>query len=147
MDEAYSLSDHLFIIDNGQVIGNGNTEEVFSQPESIKAASVMGYRNIAEAVPSDDGSVLIPEWNLETISNGRTDIKAACISENDIRMDKSGYSARIIEKITSPDHDTLGIIIEGGTGKLWMKCPKNFAKDIGEIKVAINPEDIKLLSS
>lgn len=145
MNEAYSLSDMMFIIDKGKVIRSGSTENVFAAPENIRAASIMGYRNITKAY-EENGSIVIPGWNMKIPGSGK-DIAAVAISENDIHPGNHGYKARITERITSPDSEMFGLMLEGGSEKLWMRCQKNHETETEELTISIEPESIKLLSS
>lgn len=145
MDEAYSLSENIFIINKGKIIRSGSTESVFRNPGDAMAASIMGYRNIAKAY-KEDGSLVIPGWNMK-ISGSEKDIAAVAISENDIHLSTHGYKARITERIASPDSEMLGLVLEGGSEKLWMRVAKNQKTAAEELTISIEPEFIKLLSS
>ena len=56
MDEAYSLSSMIYIMDQGKVIRSGRTPDVFSDPLSMRGARITGYRNIARAEKKGRGS-------------------------------------------------------------------------------------------
>ena len=88
MDEAYSLSRRMLIMDRGNVIDEGRTESIFGHPSSERSARIMGFRNIAAAYPEDGGTISIPGWNLRVPGTGGT-VSAACLMEGDIMMELS----------------------------------------------------------
>lgn len=64
-EEAYALSDEIFIIDNGRVIENGATEDVFARPKTVYTARLTGCRNIYGAERLSENSVYVKE--LDTV--------------------------------------------------------------------------------
>ncbi|RCW76898.1 sulfate/molybdate ABC transporter ATP-binding protein [Saliterribacillus persicus] len=46
MEEAYRLSDHLIIMDEGKILQSGERDTVFYQPRVKRAAEIIGCKNI-----------------------------------------------------------------------------------------------------
>lgn len=146
MDEAYSLSRSLFIINEGQIIRQGSSNDVFADPVSRKAAEIMGYRNIADAVADSAGHIEIPAWNirLEDAGHGTT---AAAIREDGIMLADDGMNARIAGRMDLPGTVLLQVKPEGGTGTLWMSVPSGTITGREEIRIAFREGALKLLSA
>ena len=49
-DEIYQMCDHLILMDNGSVIAQGPTDELFDHPGTVAAARLTGCKNITETV-------------------------------------------------------------------------------------------------
>ncbi len=142
MDEAYSLSSSLLIMDHGAVIRQGRTEDVFSDPESVRAARITGYRNIEKAW-SDGKHLHVPSWGMTCEYSGKDAIGAAVMA-GDLHVSEEGYPARIVRKIDTPDAVFLEIIIEGGTSPLWMRLPSGTELP-DPLKVGLREDALKAL--
>ncbi|MEW6236655.1 MAG: ABC transporter ATP-binding protein [Candidatus Omnitrophota bacterium] len=55
LDEAFALADHLAILQEGRLLREGATQEVFLNPQSIAAAKLLGYRNFFPVHAKEDG--------------------------------------------------------------------------------------------
>ena len=142
MDEAYSLSRRMLIMDRGNVIDEGRTESIFGHPSSERSARIMGFRNIAAAYPEDGGTISIPGWNLRVPGTGGT-VSAACLMEGDIMMAEDGTAAAILEKLSLPECDMLRILIDGGSEPLWMRTGKCRHEAGDTIRIAIRADAIR----
>jgi len=63
-EEIYRFSDYLLVMDNGQIIAEGRTEEVFRRPHVKQAALLTGCSNILKAEVKDEHTVYIPECDV-----------------------------------------------------------------------------------
>ena len=63
-DEIYSLCNTLLIMDKGLVLRQGDTKEVFANPEIFEAAKLTGCKNISSIEKIDDHTVYANDWNL-----------------------------------------------------------------------------------
>lgn len=146
MDEAYSLSERMLVMDSGHVIDEGGTESIFRHPSSERSARIMGFRNIAPAHQEDDGMISIPGWNLRIQGNGRK-AKAVCLLEEDVMMaEGAGLPASVLESIAQPDCDLLRILIDGGSIPLWMRLPNGMPHRAGrDIRIAIRDDAIRTI--
>ncbi|MGC8543116.1 MAG: ATP-binding cassette domain-containing protein, partial [Vulcanisaeta sp.] len=59
-DEAYSLADRLFIMNNGNIVEEGDPEQVFSRPRNVFTARFLGFQNIIKGIAevTDNGSII-----------------------------------------------------------------------------------------
>lgn len=64
-DEAYRLCDAVAVLCGGSVVVCGPAEEVFAQPLSQTAASLMGCANIVPACRRGRRRVYVPSWHRE----------------------------------------------------------------------------------
>lgn len=145
MDEAYSLSRKLLIMDRGNIIDEGSTESIFSHPSSERSARIMGFRNITAAYQEEDGRLSIPGWNLQ-IRGISGNVSAVCLMEGDVIIaEQGGTTASIAEKLSLPECDMLRILITGGSEPLWMRTEKGH-HTVGEtIRIAIRADAIRLI--
>ncbi len=144
MDEAYSLSTSVYVMNNGQIIRNGETEDVFKNPRSRKAASIMGYRNIANA-RIEGNTLCIPSWNIKRKSK-ESDTNAVAIMEEDIYFSKDGYPARIIHKIDTPTGSNIQVLPIDGTDSLWMRSMDEKVKIGDEVRISFRENSLKELN-
>lgn len=64
-EEAYRLCSSIAVLCNGQIDVIGRRDDVFAQPRTRTAASLMGCRNIAAARKTGVRTVFVPAWNHE----------------------------------------------------------------------------------
>ena len=64
-DEIYKFCDKLTIMDAGKQIINGNTKDVFLNPQYEKAARLTGCKNISPIKKINDYRCLALNWNVE----------------------------------------------------------------------------------
>jgi len=63
-DEAYDMSERIAVMDEGRILTEKPTKELFADPGSIRAAMLTGCKNIARARRVDDHTVEVPEWGV-----------------------------------------------------------------------------------
>lgn len=61
-DEIYRFSDELFIMEEGKVLCQGKTKEVFLNPRLKTAARLTGCKNIAAIERKDTQTFEVPDW-------------------------------------------------------------------------------------
>lgn len=64
-DEIYRFAEEVIMLQEGKVIGQGETKEVFRQPKNRQAAILTGCKNIAKAKKIGEHSIFIEDWGLE----------------------------------------------------------------------------------
>ena len=64
-DEIYRFAEEVIMLQEGKVIGQGETKEVFRQPKNRQAAILTGCKNIAKAKKIGKHSIFIEDWGLE----------------------------------------------------------------------------------
>ncbi|MFB6470395.1 MAG: ABC transporter ATP-binding protein [Vulcanisaeta sp. AZ3] len=70
-DEAYSLADRIFVINNGNMIEEGDPEQVFERPRNVFTARFLGFQNIFRgfAERTNDGSIIRINGDIKIHSN------------------------------------------------------------------------------
>ncbi|MGO5095395.1 sulfate/molybdate ABC transporter ATP-binding protein [Agathobaculum sp. LCP25S3_E8] len=63
-DEAYHLCGQLCVMENGRIVRDGATKEVFADPRTEAAARLTGCKNITPARKIDEQTVEAPAWGL-----------------------------------------------------------------------------------
>ncbi|WP_461201859.1 sulfate/molybdate ABC transporter ATP-binding protein [Anoxybacillus sp. TBDG-1] len=63
LEEAYRLCDELILYDRGRVIQHGKKERVFREPENVRAAKIVGCKNIFPCTFNDRGERLVCSVN------------------------------------------------------------------------------------
>ena len=64
-DEAYLLSDEIVLVDNGSIIIQKETKELFKDPEYIKAAILTGCKNFSPIIRVDNKTIFCKDWGLK----------------------------------------------------------------------------------
>lgn len=64
-DEAYKLCNALMVLDNGKILGHGETKDVFADPQNVKIARLTGCKNISRIEKIDARRFTAVEWGLE----------------------------------------------------------------------------------
>ncbi len=105
-DEAYHLSDMTYIMDRGRIISEGAPADVFRSPGTVKAAQLVGFRNI---------------FSREEIPFENSFDSAIAIPDDAISFSSAGYDADILRTIEEPDQRLIIISLNGK--ELWMKTP------------------------
>lgn len=63
-DEVYRICDKLIILDNGQLVGEGEKQKIFADPQTLAAAALTGCKNIAPFEQISINKISIPSWGL-----------------------------------------------------------------------------------
>ena len=84
-DEAYRLCPDMMIMDEGRIVAQGRTCELFAKPDNFISARVTGCKNLSSAVDVGDGFVDATDWGLRLyIGDGiRQDLAAVGIRAHD----------------------------------------------------------------
>lgn len=68
-DEAYILSDEIVLVDNGSIIIQKDTKELFKNPEYVKAALLTGCKNFSPVVKMDEHTIFCSDWGIKIVLN------------------------------------------------------------------------------
>lgn len=63
-DEVYRFCSHLLIIDQGKVVADGNTKEIFKNPENREAARLTGCKNFSRLSRKDPHTAEASDWGI-----------------------------------------------------------------------------------
>jgi len=64
-DEIYRFSEELIIMDNGQVVEQGQTKELFHKPTKIASARLTGCKNYSEVKIIDAHHMKLVDWDVD----------------------------------------------------------------------------------
>ncbi len=62
-DEIYRMSEEMLILENGKLVCQGNTKELFEQPRYLVAARLTGCKNIVGVERKKEG-LFVKEWDM-----------------------------------------------------------------------------------
>ena len=124
-DEIYQLCDYLVLLNQGRMIGCGNTEELFKHPVSVAAARLTGCKNISRIKKLGENKILALDWGgIELVTNLKVNdtVSFAGIRAHDFIPGKSEINEIPVGNATvSRLPFEWYITLENG---LWWKVPK-----------------------
>ena len=63
-DEAFQFCDELIILDEGKIIAQGDTYEIFENPRKVQVARLTGCKNISKIEVVDDYHLKSLDWGI-----------------------------------------------------------------------------------
>lgn len=63
-EEVHRLCSHTLILDRGRIIADGPTRELFTEPGSVRAARLLGFRNISRMRKTGPDTLYAEDWDL-----------------------------------------------------------------------------------
>ncbi|MCR5733812.1 MAG: ATP-binding cassette domain-containing protein [Lachnospiraceae bacterium] len=150
-DELYQMCDRLVLMDNGKVIGQGKTEDVFKNPKTTKAARLTGCKNISRIERLDKHRVRALDWNnaeLVTDEEIEDTVTHIGIRAHDLIAGEHGENVIKCGQVSVSDLPfERYVTLENG---LWWKLPKELFSDQAKFTVpqciSIPPDKIIPLS-
>ncbi|MBE6129279.1 MAG: ATP-binding cassette domain-containing protein [Erysipelotrichaceae bacterium] len=150
-DEAYRMSDAAGVLEDGRLIVYKPTRELFADPETVSAASMIGCKNIVPVQKQSENELFVPEWGIrmtmtkplppETTHIG---IKAHHFGNNKDYVFPVNYCGGM--------EDTFEHIIrfrfdkqKQGSADIWWKLPYAQTPETLPDKIGFNEKDILLL--
>ncbi|QAR33775.1 ABC transporter ATP-binding protein [Geovibrio thiophilus] len=101
-----AYADRVVVVKDGLVMEEGHTEKIFSSPEHLYTAELVGRGHVRIQEPPEGGDVVLSASDLSVTYNGR----AKFGKKNDIKAVKSvSFEVR--------EGHSLGIVGESGSGK------------------------------
>ena len=94
-DEVYQMCDHLILMDNGRVIAQGDTDELFADPGTVAAARLTGCKNISRIEKLTEHRVRALDWKgTEFVTDGKVsdDITHIGIRAHDLMPGDGGVN-------------------------------------------------------
>lgn len=147
-DEAFQFCDELKIMENGKIIAEGPTYDIFENPKKVEAAKLTGCKNISKIKVIDNYHVKALDWDakFEVSEKISDNISHIGIRAHDFYPSKKeDYNvvetegAEILEKPFEWE-----ITLEDG---LWWKVDKQIHEHQFTMPnyIKVNPKDIILL--
>lgn len=103
-DEIYRMSEEVLIIDDGKLVTQGNTKQVFLNPGSVAAARLTGCKNIADARKTERAGLYVEAWgmNLSVRTLPDDDISAVGIRAHEFCIEKNAGNTHLCFEILDP---------------------------------------------
>ncbi len=162
-DDAYRLCSTLAVLDNGRILRQGETREVFKDPQRLAVARVTGCKNISRMEKLGDYTLRAVAWGLVLHSDRpvpayashvgirahalrpvRGDAAAAADNVNTVKIHPRGVCEDLFEwniLFTNAEAPAAG---ETPPGEIWWKCSKDFAGDRPE-RLFLPPDELLFL--
>ncbi len=147
-DEAFQFCDELIVLDQGKIIAQGDTYDIFENPKKVQVARLTGCKNISEIEIIDEHHVKSLDWGLELetskeISSNITHIGIRAHDFSPAKKDElNAFDTENSTKIEMPFE--WEITLANG---LWWKRDKQIHEHEFEIPnyLKIDPKNIILL--
>lgn len=129
-EELYTFCEELAVMDEGKIIVQGPTKEVFQNPVKLQAAKLSGCKNLYEAIPLDDHTLFVEELgvSLQTGSRIGEEITHVGIRAHHIRIGSGAAGENTMEgtirKVKEAPFEQ-NLLVQTGQGMLWIKQPKD----------------------
>ena len=147
-DEAFQFCDELIVLDQGKIIAQGDTYDIFENPKKVQVARLTGCKNISKIEIIDEHHVKSLDWGLELetskeISSNITHIGIRAHDFSPAQKDElNAFDTENSTKIEMPFE--WEITLANG---LWWKRDKQIHEHEFEIPeyLKIDPKNIILL--
>jgi molybdate transport system ATP-binding protein len=124
--EALTFADHITVLDYGRVLQSGPTHEIFSRPQNLSVARIVGVENVAPA------QVVHVEDGLATVQVGKTELLAVanpaladqvyvCIRAEDVILQKGGNGLQTSARNQLKAH-IRGLTSQGPVVRVLLDC-------------------------
>lgn len=147
-DEAFQFCDELIVLDQGKIIAQGDTYDIFENPKKVQVARLTGCKNISKIEIIDDYHVKSIDWglNLEVSEKISPNVSHIGIRAHDFKNaqkdELNAFDTENSTKIEMPFE--WEITLANG---LWWKRDKQIHEHEFEIPeyLKIDPKNIILL--
>jgi molybdate transport system ATP-binding protein len=133
--EAYSLADHMVVIDRGRLIQDGSREQVFRKPATPALGRLLGMSNIYDArLLASSSETTTIEWRVSEIvlpsgTNAAPGLVKIGIRPDEIELGQSqaaeagtfGLHGRLLEVMPTGYDQLLSFILAGAVGDQRME--------------------------
>lgn len=153
-DEVYKLCSNISIIENGEMVLEGNTLDIFKNPRKLAAARLTGCKNISRAKKISEGKVYAMDWDVilnvtaQTLENiNYVGIRAhdLVISDN---MVENTQKYKFVRAVNNPFDTTVIVKCENTNAELWLTVSNNISNGVNSnsmyIYVSFPSESIML---
>ena len=147
-DEAFQFCDELIILDEGKIIAQGTTYEVFENPKKVQVARLTGCKNISKVEIIDEHHLKSLDWGLtfevsEEIPSNITHMGIRAHNFHPAQKDEVNAFDTADSTIIEMPFEWEITLVNG----LWWKFEKSIYEHEFEIPkyLKINPENIILL--
>lgn len=133
VQEVHRLCGHTLILDKGAVIGSGPTRQLFADPGGVRAASLLGFRNISRIRRTGPDALYAEDWNLSLVAGRAIPEWAGYVGIRDhdfipddgaVRNGNNRFSVRILNcspALVGMEIAMTASAVDSGQGKLFWK--------------------------
>lgn len=149
-DEIYQMCEYLILLDDGRVIAQGNTDELFEDPGSVAAAKLTGCKNISRIERLSDHRVKALDWEgIELTTGGRVtdEVTHIGIRAHDLTAAYNGENVIPCRgvKVSRLPFEWYMVLENGLWWKLKRELYDSFDKDMLPENISVDPDRILLL--
>ena len=148
-EEIYQLTDSLIVMENGRIIRQGKTKDIFRDPQLMTAAKLTGCKNISAIKKLGEYRLFAEDWGieLETAEPIADDINYVGIRAHDLMPsaadEVNAFPVHLVSNVAAP-FEVIRLVKKQGFEtdcEIWWKIPKvNLSEDnIGSV-----PEYLKM---
>ena len=103
-DEIYRMSEELLVLENGRIVRQGRTRELFRQPGNVTTARLTGCKNIAGVTYGSGGSLYAGSWKLTLPLRRRAGdgIQAVAVRAHQFSMQKTPENEHLCFPVLDP---------------------------------------------
>ncbi len=102
-DEVYRMSEELLILDQGTIIRQGMTKQLFEQPGNVVTARLTGCKNITAVTRQPDGTLYANAWGLHLgLKNVTQDVKAIAVRAHEFCTSRTVNNAQLCFPVLNP---------------------------------------------
>ena len=149
--EASRLSSYIALMNKGEVLLEGKTEEVFASPLSREGAILTGYKNITTANWINEHTLYLPLWgfNLSFDKNINKDIKAIAFRSDAIKIGGK-LKLEVLDRLEEAGNTILISRFDSmapSLPPLWWRCRKEDLPKEDSISVSLDLSSVAFLIS
>ncbi|HOK62445.1 MAG TPA: ATP-binding cassette domain-containing protein [Soehngenia sp.] len=85
-EEVYKFCDYMTVIDEGKVVLEGNTKEVFNNPKYYNVSKLLGYDNISELQYLANDTIKAAKWGISAKMGAKLENEFSFIALKDNAM-------------------------------------------------------------
>ncbi len=151
-EEAYTMSDHVAVMDGGRLLTLKGTKELFADPGSVPAAVMTGCKNIAPARKLGEHLVEVPDWGirLETRKPVGDGLEAVGIRAHYFSpaAPQNRWPVTYAEELEEPFETTIQFRFSGQAPEsqpIWWRLTKDKKPAQFPTELGVSPANVLLL--
>ena len=151
-EEAYNMSGHIAVMDQGRLLTLKPTKELFADPGSIPAAVMTGCKNVVPARKTGEFEVEVPAWGirLQTARPVQEGLTAIGIRAHYFHPSTphNRFPVRFVEEMEEPFETILQFRYAGqdpASPPIWWRIPKEKRPQPFPAELGVAPANVLLL--
>lgn len=149
-DEVFRLCGNLAVMDDGRLIGLGETAALFAWPERVQVARLTGCKNISAARKCGEFEVEALDWGIRLTAARPVpdDLSAVGVRAHDFHPARQGEINSMpvaVTDLSDGPFERSVLFRAAGSSSLWWKLPRE-RKDLPMPEcLAVSPKRVLLL--